>query len=134
MMKWVRGFWCGFVDEMSLKSKYNKEFGADTLLRWVISIGVFGIFYYLIYHYDSMAVSYDRWMHKTFEQTLSDVPSAAKVSWHRLAGGVLCGIGVAAATLDFSVSLYRRIRARIAASKTREEQSVEEDFPSITKP
>jgi hypothetical protein len=122
MKEWIQGFWRGLADEIFLKSKYGKELGADTFLRWIVSVSVFAICYWLIYNYDAMSVKYDQWMHSTFGQELSDVPSNSKVSWHRLTGGVLCGVGAIAATFDFTVNLYRRIKARIAASKAKAAQ------------
>ena len=121
MMNWTKGFCDGFIDELHMKSRYGTELGADTLIRWTFSILICLAFYFATFHFDALAIKYDQWCHEAFGWKLSDVPSQAKVEWHRLAAGALVGVGIFGATLDFSVSLYRRIEARIAASKARKE-------------
>jgi hypothetical protein len=117
-----------------MKSAYGKKIGSDTLFRWLISIAIFAGFYFWVYDFDARGTETDKWFHEVFGWKLSDAPSQAKVDWHRIAAGALAGVGIFGATLDFAVSLYRRIKARIAASKARTEQAIEEDLPTNTKP
>lgn len=119
----LKGFWQGVVDELTLQSKYGSELGADTFLRWAGGICFFILGYFLVHNFDSSAVAYHQWTHATFGWAISDVPPPSKVAWHRLVGGVMCGAGVLVVTLHYIVSLYRRIKARIAASKAKESQN-----------
>ena len=101
MKNWIAGIWIGLKEEVLLKSSYGKELGSDTLLRWLCSIVLFVGFYLSVYYYP-------------YQQ-----PIASKVSWHRLVAGGMASAGILFSSLDFSISLYRRIQARRAASKAK---------------
>lgn len=99
MMRWIKAFLCGLTDELLLKSTYGREMGTDTFLRWLGTVA-FCLGFYLCIHYFP------------YEQ-----PVPEKIQWHRMAAAGMAGTGILAASGEFGVSLYRRIRARLA-SKT----------------
>ena len=119
MIGWIKGFFKGFVEELCVKSKFGNQLGVDTLYRWVASTCFFALGYFLIFNFDTWMIEYDKWTHTTFGWQLSDVPSPSKIAWHRLTGGLMCGAGIFVVTLHYLISLYRRIKARIAASKAK---------------
>ena len=121
MIDWLKGFWRGLVDEIFMKSNYGKQMGTDTFFRWVVCVIVFVGFYFWVYNFDARGVETDKWFHEAFGWKLSDVPSPAKVSWHRIAAGGLAAVTISAATGEYLICLFRRIKARIAASKARKE-------------
>lgn len=133
MINWIKQSWRELTTEVFLKST-AREGIVDTFLRWVGAVLFLGTFFFLIYHFDEYAVRFDQWGHQKFGWKLSDVPSSGKVAWHRLTAGVLAGVGVIFVTLGYCISLYRRIKARIAVSKAKAEQLGSDYAPGDSKP
>lgn len=111
MLVRLQFIWAMFVDEIFLKSQY-KGIGSDTLKKCCAAVAFSVGFYFLIYHYDGWAVEFDRWLHQAFGWELSSVPSAKKVEWHRLMAGGLALVGIVSAVGEYSVCLWRRIKAQ----------------------
>ncbi|MDO8284781.1 MAG: hypothetical protein Q7T69_07240, partial [Rhodoferax sp.] len=103
--------WAILVDELFQKSKH-KGLGSDTLKRCCLTVVTFVGFYFLVYHYDEQAVRFDQWLNEVFGWELSSVPSARKIEWHRLMAGGLSSVTIVAAVGEYSVCLWRRIKAR----------------------
>lgn len=120
MKNLARGFLRGLVEEIFMRSAYGRKLGSDTLVRWIISIALCVSFYFLVYFYDEQAIKYDQWLHEVFGWKLSAVPAPGKIAWHRIAAGGMASIGALFATVDFGVNLYRRIKLRMAVSKSGE--------------
>ena len=116
MKYWTKGVWVGLKEEMVMKSSYGKELGSDTLRRWLFSVLLFVGFYLCVHYYP-------------YQQ-----PVASKIAWHRLVASGMTGAGILFSTLDFLTSMYRRIRARIAAAKAKSEQLGSDNAPSDSKP
>lgn len=100
------------INEITLKSNSTEE-DIDTFFRWTIYVILYYVFYITIYHFDEYAVKFDQWGHQVLGWKLSDVPSPAKVSLHRLKAGALAGVGIFIATVGYLTALYRRIKIQI---------------------
>jgi hypothetical protein len=107
-------FWNFLVAEIRLKSSYGKDLGNDTFQRLLFSVLVSCFFFWCVYNFDEVAVSFDQWGHEIFGWQLSDVPSAGKVSWHRTFAAALSGIVILAALVEYLVWLRRRWRIYLA--------------------
>ncbi len=92
-MQWLKFVWSVVVDEVRLKSKYN-GLGNDTLMRCLLAIAFSVGFYFFIYYFP-----YEK-------------PEPRKVEWHRLVAGVMCSAGILFSVAEYSIWLYRRIKAR----------------------
>jgi hypothetical protein len=121
MRSLIKGFWQGLIEEATMKSIYGSDLSADTFFKWVGAVCFFSLGYFLIFNLDAWLVDFSRWSHTTFGWDKSTPPSPAKIAWHRLTGGLLCGGGIFVATLHFVLGLYYRIKARIAVSKAKNE-------------
>ena len=123
MIYWIRCFGRGLIEEIFMKSTSKDGTEVDTFFKWVIAISFFSAAYFLIFYYDENAVRFDQWCHAVLGWKLADVPSPAKVAWHRLMAGVMAGGGAFITTLIYAASVYRRIKARIGVSEAKAEQT-----------
>jgi hypothetical protein len=98
MMQWLKFIWSVVVDEVRLKSKYN-GLGNDTLTRCLLAIAFSVGFYFFIYYFP-----YEK-------------PEPPKIEWHRLVAGLMAGAGIVSAVGEYSIHLYRRIKARFRDSR-----------------
>jgi hypothetical protein len=76
-----------------MKSQY-KGIGNDTLLRCILFILVFVGFYFWVYNFKYEA------------------PDPRKIEWHRTVAAGMAGAAVFFAVGEYSVHLWRRIKAR----------------------
>lgn len=93
-MNWFKFVGSFVVDEICLKSKY-KGLGNDTLMRCVLAIAFSVGFYFFIYYFP-------------YEE-----PELRKIEWHRLIAGTMCSAGIFFAVGEYSICLWRRIKARL---------------------
>ena len=111
-MNWFKFIGSVVIDEIRLKSKYQ-GLGNDTLMRCLLSIILSVGFYFFIYNFDANATKFDHWLKDVFGWELSTPPSERKVQWHRLVAGIMSGVGIFSAVGEYSICLYRRIKARL---------------------
>jgi hypothetical protein len=94
MMQWLKFIWSVVVNEVRLKSKYS-GLGNDTLTRCLLATAFSVGFYFFIYYFP-----YEK-------------PEPRKIEWHRLVAGLMAGVGIVSAVGEYSIHLYRRIKARL---------------------
>ncbi len=113
MINWFKFIGSVVIDEMCMKSRYRGPAGSDTLLRCLLTTAFFVGFYFLIHNFDANATKFDHWLKDVFGWKLSTPPSERKVQWHRLVAGIMCSAGIFFAVGEYSIWLYRRIKARL---------------------
>lgn len=125
MMSWIKGFFKGLKEEIFMKSQYPKDSNeVDTFFWWLVHVIFFILGYYFIYSVDEYSAESREWLHQNFGWDYPDPTPPAKVAWHRLTAGILCGGGIFFCTMIYLRHLYFRIKERIAKSKAEAQDSL----------
>jgi hypothetical protein len=109
MMRLAKAIGRFLVDELTMKSKHGVQLGNDTFVRWVCSQLFCAAFYLFVHFYEDLWI----WISTVTPHVYVPTPPA-KVAWHRLTFGTACAIGALAASLEFFMALYARVKARLA--------------------
>jgi hypothetical protein len=109
MMRLAKPIGRFLLDELTMNSKHGVQLGNDTFVCWVCSLTFCAAIYLIVYYDEDFGI----WI-STFTPHVHVPTPPAKVAWHRLTFGTACAIGALAASLEFLMTLYARIKARLA--------------------
>jgi hypothetical protein len=123
MMSWIKGFFKGLKEEIFMKTQYPDKNVTDTFFWWLFSVFFLVLVYFFIYYIDEKQPAIEEWFHQNFGWGYSDPTPPAKIAWHRLTAGILCGASIFFCTMTYLHHLYFRIKERIAKSKAEAQDS-----------